>query len=173
MNTVELLQFSLDNAFSILGQVVEDVTQEQADWYPPGIANPIGGTYWHLLTSVDQVVHKWCRGMDPLEERDGWREKALTVSAPEPEHGGDYRAYLLAIRLNLPVVHDYAQALHGAVKAWLGTLTPGDLEQGVQTPFAEMSLDQLLTTFVIWHIDAHCGEIAALKGCQGASGYPF
>ena len=55
MNTVELLQFSLDNAFSILGQVVEDVTQEQSDWHPPGVANPIGGTYWHLLTSVDQV----------------------------------------------------------------------------------------------------------------------
>ena len=45
MNTVELIQYSLGNAFDILGQVVADLTQEQADWAPPSIANPIDATY--------------------------------------------------------------------------------------------------------------------------------
>jgi hypothetical protein len=31
----------------------------------------------------------------------------------------------------------------------------------------------VLDLFVVWHINAHCGEISALKGCQGAKGYPF
>ena len=44
MNTVELTQYALGNAFDILGQVVADMTQEQADWIPPGCANPIGAS---------------------------------------------------------------------------------------------------------------------------------
>jgi len=42
MNTVELLQYSLGFAFEILGQVTADLTQEQADWAPPGAASTIG-----------------------------------------------------------------------------------------------------------------------------------
>jgi hypothetical protein len=173
MNTVELLQYSLDNAFGLLGQVTADLTQEQADWVPPGIANPIGGTYWHVLSSVDHIVHKWCQGQEPLSESAGWREKALTVSLPEPEHGGDYLAYLRAICVDLPMLDEYAQAVRGEVQGWLGSLAPADLERQIETPVGELSLGQLLETFVVWHLNAHCGEIAALKGCQGARGYPF
>ena len=49
MNAIELIQYSLGNAFGVLGQVVADLGQEQADWTPPGIANPIGATYWHAI----------------------------------------------------------------------------------------------------------------------------
>ena len=56
MNTVELLQHSLGSAFGILGQVTADLTQEQADWQPPGIANPIGAMYWHTISGADDVV---------------------------------------------------------------------------------------------------------------------
>ncbi len=77
MNSIELLKYSLDNASGILGQVTADLTQEQADWQPPGIANPIGATYWHAVSSVDFIVHVWCRGQQPLSETAGWRDKAL------------------------------------------------------------------------------------------------
>ena len=173
MNTVEMLQFSLGNAFDILGQVTADLTQEQADWRPPGIANPIGGTYWHALSSVDHIVFKWCLDQEPLSERDGWREKVLTVSVPEPEPGGDYLAFMRAIRVDLPTANAYAQAVREAVQGWLGSLAPEDLDNKMETPVGELSLAQLLSTFIIWHIDAHCGEISALKGCQGSKGYPF
>jgi hypothetical protein len=173
MNTVELLQFSLANAFNVLGQVTAGLTQEQADWQPPGIANPIGGTYWHALTSVDHIVHKWCVGEQTISERDGWADRALTVSAPEPEHGGDYLDYLRAIRIDIPAVNDYASVLSDAVQGWLGSLAPEDLAREVETPVGALSLAQLLETFVIWHVNAHCGEIAALKGCLGAKGYPW
>jgi hypothetical protein len=173
MNTVELLQYSLGNAFGILDQVTGDLTQEQADWTPPGIANPIGAMYWHTLSSVDEIVHRWCLGQEPLGERDEWRESALAVSVPEPEPGGDYLAYMQAIRVDLPALRDYAQAVADTTQGWLGSLVPEDLERDVKTPIGEMNLGQLLETFVVWHINAHCGEISALKGCQGARGYPF
>jgi hypothetical protein len=173
MNTIDMLQSSLGNALGILGQVTADLTQEQADWQPPGIANPIGATYWHLLASVDHIVHKWCMDQEPMSEQQGWQERALTVTVPDPGPGGDYQTYMRAIRVDLPNLHEYAQVIGETVQGWLGSLEPEDLERKMDTPLGELSLSQLLETFVIWHINAHCGEIAALKGCQGAQGYPF
>ena len=173
MNTVELLQHSLGNAFGILGQVTADLTQEQADWTPPGIANPIGALYWHTISSTDYIVNQWCLAQDPLSERAGWGEKVLTVSAPEPGHGGDYLTYFRTIRVDLPVLHEYSRAVAEETEKWLASLAPEDLERKMETPIGEINLGQLVESFVIWHINAHCGEVAALKGCQGAKGYPF
>jgi hypothetical protein len=173
MNTVELLQHSLGSAFGILGQVTADLTQEQADWQPPGIANPIGAMYWHTISGADDVVYRWALDQEPLRERDGWDERVLTVAVPEPEHGGDWAAYMRTIRVDLPALHEYTQAVHNAIQGWLGSLTPEDLERIIKLPFGEYNLAQMLDLFVVWHINAHCGEISALKGCQGAKGYPF
>jgi len=173
MNTVELFQYSMSNAFGILGQVTADLTQEQADWQPPGIANPIGAMYWHTVSGADEVVYRWALGEELLRQRDGWDDRVLTVSVPEPEHGGDWHAYMQAIRVDLPALHDYAKAVAEDLQGWLGSLTPEELERTLDTPIGEYTVAQMLALFVIWHIDAHCGEISALKGCQGAQGYPF
>lgn len=172
MNTVELIRFSLGNAFDMLGQVTADLTQEQADWTPPGIANPIGALYWHVVSSVDYIVHDWCMEQRPVSQRAGWREKVLIASAPEDEKDPSL-AQMRAIRVDLPALHEYAQAVAGTTQGWLTSLTPENLERKVDTPIGELNLAQLLTTFVIWHVDAHCGEISALKGCLSARGYPF
>jgi hypothetical protein len=173
MDAIELLQYSLKSAFDVFGSVTGDLTQEQADWQPPGIANPIGATYWHALSGTDQIVHRWCQGQAPLTETGNWEEKVLAVSAPEPEQGGDWLPYMQAIRVDLPAAHAYAQAVAESVGEYLASLTPEDLDRKIETPFQEYALGELLDLFVIWHLNAHCGEIAALKGCQGAKGYPF
>ena len=40
-------------------------------------------------------------------------------------------------------------------------------------PIGDYNLGRFLEFFVIWHINVHCGEISALKGCQGLEGYPW
>lgn len=171
MNTVEFLQISLKNAFDILGGVTADVTPEQADWAPPGTANSIGATYWHVITSTDQMVHGWGMGQAPLGETAGWQGKVLLASAPEDEE--DLGAIMRAARVDLAAMHEYSKAVGEATRDWVASLTPDDLERKIETPFGELSLAEMLAAFVLWHINAHCGEIAALKGCQGARGYPF
>jgi hypothetical protein len=171
MNTVELIQYSLRNALDILDQVTSDLSQEQADWVPPGIANPIGALYWHTISGVDQVVFGWCRGQAPLDQGGEWRAKVLLASAPEEEE--DPLARMRAMRVDLPALGEYARTVASATQDWLASLTPEDLARKMDTPIGELNLAQMLETFVIWHINAHCGEIAALKGCQGAKGYPF
>ena len=173
MNTVELLQYSLGSAFEILGQVTADLTQEQADWQPPGIANPIGAMYWHTISGADDVACRWAQGQEPLRQREEWDDRVLTVSVPEPEHGGDYLAYMRTIRVDLAALHEYAKAVAGELQCWLGSLAPEDLDRTIELPFGEYSLAQMVDLFIVWHINAHCGEISALKGCQGAQGYPF
>jgi hypothetical protein len=171
MNTVKLLQYSLRNAFGILEQVTADLTQEQADWVPPGIANAIGALYWHAISSTDFLVHDWCMGQAPLSQSAGWEEKVLLASAANQD--GDHAAAIRAVRVDLPAMHEYTQAVTGAVESWLASLTAQGLERRIDTPIGELNLAQVLASFVIWHIDAHCGEISALKGCQGSRGYPF
>jgi hypothetical protein len=173
VNSLEILDYSVENTFGILRGVTSDLTQEQADWQPPGCANPIGATYWHAVSGCDELVHRWGQGLAPLSERDEWRDRVLTVAPSEPEHGGDWYAWMCAARVDLPTLHEYAEAVARATGDWLASLQPEDLTRIIQTPIGELNLAQLLATFVIWHVDAHCGEIAALKGCQGAQGYPF
>lgn len=173
MNTLEFLNYSVKSSFDMLRDVANDLTQEQADWQPPGCANPIGATYWHALSSCDEIVHRWGQSRAPLTERDDWRQRAFTLAPSEPEHGGDWYAWMSTVRVDLPVLHEYAEAVASAIGDWLASLEPEDLSRTIQTPIGELSLAQLLSTFVIWHVDVHCGEIAALKGCQGAQGYPF
>ena len=173
MNTVELTQYALGNAFGILAQVVADLTQEQADWIPPGVANPIGASYWHAVSGADEVVYRWALGQEPLHQREGWQAKVLTVSVPEPENPEGYLTWMRTIRVALPALHEYAKATAAALHGWLCSLAPEDLERTINTPIGEYNLAQMLETFVVWHINAHCGEISALKGCLGARGYPF
>jgi hypothetical protein len=155
----------------IFGGVTADLTQEQADWQPPGIAHSIGTLYWHVSSGADFVVNGWCLGGAPLSQTAGWEEKVVLSSEPAEE--GDHAATVRAVRVDLAAMHDYSKAVGQATKEWLASLTPQDLERKFDTPIGELNLAQLLETFVIWHINAHCGEISALKGCQGARGYPF
>ena len=174
MNTVDLSRFFLSNAFEILGQVTADLTQGQADWIPPGCANPIGAIYWHTISGADEVVHRWLIGSpECLHQREGWRARILTLDAPEPAHGENWLEWMRTVRIDLPAMHEYARAVAANLDTWLASQSPDDLERVVKTPIGDLSVATTLGMFVVWHIDAHCGEISALKGLQGARGYPF
>jgi hypothetical protein len=198
MNTVQLVHFSLSLAFEYLEQAVSDVTQEQANWLPPGNANSIGALYWHTIAYVDQLVHDWCMppfrdvsveevfeakrakrdlgmGQVALRHRDGWQEKVVRAFPPEnPEDPyWDVRNTREGLRVDLPALHDYAHATAQTLLDWAASLTPEDLERVIPTPWGDYNQGQWLEFFIIWHINVHCGEIASVKGYQGLKGYPW
>jgi hypothetical protein len=198
MNAVELIHFSLGLAFEHLEHLVKDLTQEQADWLPPGNANPIGSLYWHTVGYSDQLVHEWCMepfvdltieewfeakrakrelgmGQAPLRHSAGWQEKVVIASPPEnPEDPYWYlRNAREDLRVDLPALHDYARATAQTLESWVASLAPEDLERSIPTPIGDYNLGPFLEFFIIWHINVHCGEISALKGCQGLKGYPW
>ncbi len=136
MNNVELIHFSLGFAFEILEGLVSDLTQEQADWMPPGTAIPIGSLYWHIIKYVDYIVHDWGMDQPSLRQRAGWQEKVVIALPPE-NHEDPYwevRAVREGLRVDLPALHDYARATGQTLLGWVASLTPEDLERKLPTP---------------------------------------
>jgi hypothetical protein len=157
MNTVELTQYALSNAFDLLEQVTADLEQVQADWTPPGTASTIGAIYSHTLTYVDFLLEKVC-----IAQSDA------VFSEPPPEE-----ISMREVQADLSALHEYADRVQNAAQEWLSTLTPADLERSMNTSIGELNLGQLVEAYIIWHINVHCGEISVLKGCQGLKGYPW
>jgi len=158
MNTVELLGFSLEIAFDILSSVTADLTQEQADWRPPGTANTIGSIYSHILTYVDSYMRNYFIEGKPQPQ---------TVESRPAE------LWMHDVHVDLSELHAYAGQVRSTVQNWLSSVTPKDLERREVTTAGEMNVGHAVAAFIIWHINAHCGEISALKGCQGLKGYPW
>jgi len=86
---------------------------------------------------------------------------------------GDLPAVREGLRVDLAALHDYARATRQAVQGWVASLTPEDMARKIETSIGELTVGQFLELYVIWHIKVHCGEISALKGCQGLKGYPW
>jgi hypothetical protein len=171
MKSIELLEYSLGTALGILEQVTTDLTQEQVDWNPPGTANSIGSLYWHANAYVDFAVHDWGMGQVPLSQKDGWRDKVLVSPAPDLQPGDP--PVMQDVQVDLPALQEYAKAVQRAAQDWVASLTSTDLERKIETPVGELTLAQMLELYIIWHVNVHSGEIAALKGCRGVKGYPF
>jgi hypothetical protein len=57
-SSIELLRAQFKAAHDVLAGTMEGVTADQAHWSPPGLANPLGATYAHVLTSEDGVFSR-------------------------------------------------------------------------------------------------------------------
>ena len=158
MNTVELTQYSLGFAFDILGQVTADLTQEQADWKPPGVVDTIGAIYSHIVTYVDYFVQNYMIEGKPKPESIESRPEVLKMQD---------------VQVDLSELHELAGKAKNKTQGWVSSLTPADLSRKIDTTIGELTLGETLEVYIIWHINVHCGEISALKGCQGAKGYPW
>jgi hypothetical protein len=198
MNAVELVHFSLKNSFDVLDMVVSDLTQEQADWKPPGELSPISAHYWHAMSYADQVLHETCMppitgmtfneffnkrltkkvqftGKVPVRHSKGWYERVVLSLPPHnPEDPfWDIRLMPDGLQVDLDVLHDYAHEVAETILRWIRTLTQEDLERKIITPIGDYSLGNFIACFVIWNNNVHCGEISAIKGLQGLKGYPW
>ena len=76
--------------------------------------------------------------------------------------------------MNVGDVREYAKAVFDAAESYVANLGEADLDRFVQSGMSEnTTLGQLLYAFIIWHVDAHCGEISSVKGSLGMQGYGF
>ena len=151
--------------------VMADVTLAQAAWIPEGIANPIGATYAHMALETDAVIQQLVRGEAPLFATT-WAEKT-GISAPQAAQTLQWGRTL---KLDLPALREYAQAVYRNTEQVIAALSESDLDREVD--LSKMgrgmsSLNWVLHAYVIGHLHDTAGEISALKGLQGAKGYPF
>ncbi len=166
---IALLRAQYTQSFGWLEGTMDGVTEEVANFNPPGSPLPIAGQVAHIVTGVDFFVLHFAKGGAPLllsshAENSG-------VSEPPPQ--GAWDEWGARVKVDLPVFHEYAKAVFAAVDDYLSTLNDDDLSREIDLgPFGTQTLEwvfniMLMNTFI------HTGEIACIKGLQGLKGYPM
>jgi hypothetical protein len=169
MEAREFIQYQLARSRMLCDAALHELDEAQANWVPPGTANAIGATFLHQAGVEDALVHRLCLGQPTLWDRDGWA--ARVGVAQVPGRGGGWRE--AAGNLALGPVREYRAAVWAASDAYVAGLTDEELRRETRSPFGgQCSIAEILA-IVCAHGPFHAGEIAALKGIQGAQGIPF
>ncbi len=172
-----LLRQQFDAAHQLLEATMADVTTEQAHWMPPGIANPLGATYAHVVSAEDYIVQGMFKQVAPLAATD-WTGRT-GVSEPMPSPGpqwSEYPGWTRRVTVDLAALAVFAQAVYAATDAYVSGLTDADLARPFDlTPLGlgPQTVASALSIIALNHVGNMTGEISCLKGLQGARGYPF
>jgi hypothetical protein len=169
ITSINSIRMSLETAHGILDSVVGDLTQEAATHTFPGTRmNPIAPTLAHAVYDEDFMVNKLVMGADPLLTRDGWLARTGI-----PDENPTLSPELLAAKLDLGALREYAAAVFAEVDRALAGLSAEDMERSIPPPFGNgVRVSEFLARFVANHTSAHSGEISALKGALGLPGFP-
>ncbi|MCC6628853.1 MAG: DinB family protein [Chloroflexi bacterium] len=148
--------------------VLTDIDDAQLNYQPPGTASSAGVALVHLLTGEDYFVNVLMRGQTRLWESEGW---ATRTGITLPASGGSWEEFKRC-HFALDAVRLYAEAVRSSIDSYLATLTDDDLRRLVVFRDAPISIAALIGRMFI-HTASHSGEIAAVRGFQGARGLPF
>lgn len=169
MGTKEYIRRQVAAVRRVTDGVVGDITGDLLNWMPPGTANPVSSTFAHFLGSEDRFIQAVIQGKPTIFESQGWAEK-LGVGVL-PRRGANWEEYRDRT-ISLDVLKAYQEAVRAATAAYLETLTEEELERKVIFNGEERLVGDMLALLVT-HTTQHVGEIAALKGVQGAQGLPY
>ena len=174
---VALLRRIVSDARSVLDGTMADVTQAQVEYAPPGLANPLGATYAHVVWSEDMVVQGMCRQAQPLFASTWAGRTGLSEPMPSPgPEWADYAPWTRRVRVDLDQLRQYARAVAAETDAWLDSLSEDDLDRPMDLSgigLGQHTLASAIGLLIANHLGTETGEIAVLKGIQGARGYPF
>src|SRR5215470_12256303 len=126
MNATTLLREQIQQAHNDLQAIVEEVTNEQAHWAPPGTANPLGATYVHAVAAEDGAINVALKGGTPLFATQ-WAGKT-GVSDVQPLSNPEWAR---SVQVNMPELREYARAVHAATDAYLAGLGDDELARVV------------------------------------------
>lgn len=168
MNGTETIQIAITHAHSWFDGTCADLTAEQASFVPGGTAHPISEIVTHVLQSEDMIVNSMIQGQPSVWESGGWGEKLglPNVAQHTQEQAKSFTADLAALQ-------PYKEAVYASVQSFAEGLTEEELDREIQFGEMKMRVADALTNALLGNTLAHTGEISALKGVQGATGYPF
>lgn len=169
--TTALLARLFQGAHGWLEGTIDTITPEQAAWTPPGLPMPAGAHYAHVLLSEDFLIGGALQGRAPLV-MSSWQGRTGIGELPPP---GVWDEWARRVVVDLPAARQYAQAVYAATDAYLAGATEDDLAREIDLTafgFGIQKAEYVLNNLV-FNATAHCGEIACLKGLQGAKGYGF
>jgi hypothetical protein len=166
MDSIALLKQLFDTSHRWYLGTVEGLTEQQANFVPPGTTHPIGALIQHTIMSEDSLIHTRLMGQPSIWERDGWGERTGQQSL----QGADEAAYR-AFRMQPNALDEYREAVWRETDAYLDTLNEADLDREIELrPGRTMSFAGYFG-IVLNNNFSHVGEISVVKGLQGLKGY--
>lgn len=174
MDVIALLRMQLQSAAQYLEGTMADVTPEMAQQVPPGKAHSIAGYYAHYVITTDMLINAVMKGGAPLFATTWAGKTGANTPMPMPDANWvqNHEDWARSVQVDLPTMREYATAVYAAADQYIASLTAADLDRMVNLPIGQYSLVWALSMAVINHISNGTGEIAAIKGVLGASGYP-
>ena len=169
MQTKEFISKQIGLQRWIADSVLQDLTEEQLNWSPPGTANSIATILLHVTGTDDRFVNMRALGRATIWESGNWSER---VGLPQPPGQAGYWDEANAKTFELAALKDYVEAVRGVIDEYVATLTDEELSRPVQGIGGEQPMAAVIGLIIV-HAAGHYGEIAALKGAQGAKGLPF
>lgn len=171
----EILLTQLKAVHESLELTMDGVTNEVANFIPPHKANPIAGTYAHLIFSEDLFMHAFMMDKKPLFETD-FAEKTGASALQPTDWENAYPHWLKEVTIDVDQFRAYAKAVYSATETYVSSLSDADLEQEVDLTSLGMGTRKaydFIANFISGHAFSIMGEISVLKGIQGLKGYPF
>ena len=169
MDVRTILQGQIRTQRGIADAVLGGLTQEMSDRTPPGQTNTIGTILLHVAGTDDFFLARASGGQRVWESGD-WSAR---IGLPNPPGRMGFWEEANATSLPLGPVLEYGAAMRATLDAFVAGASEDDLANRLlPTPFGEQPLANVVGLLVV-HAAGHFGEIAALKGAQGAKGLPF
>lgn len=175
LKTTAVLLEQLQEAHKYLTQTMDGVTNEVAAFMPPGKANPIAGTFVHLVMSEDFFVHMLLQQKQPLFEGE-YNDKTGASEIQPTEWETAYPKWLKEVKVDIDQMNAYAQAVYATTEKYVAGLSEEDLEKKIDMNMfgmGERTVVSVISGMIILHAFSIMGEVSVLKGIQGLRGYPF
>ncbi|MGD0707106.1 MAG: DinB family protein [Anaerolineaceae bacterium] len=169
MDVLEYIRREMAGVRHSVDMVMKNMTPELFNAATPGTANAISATFVHFMYTEDNFIHRVIQGKPSVWETGCWSQK--TGIQKPPGIGEDWSKFKHRQVAIQPLL-DYAAAVWAATDAYLATLTPEELDRKVKFANGERTVADMLLLSASQSLN-HTGEIAALKGVQGAKGLPI
>jgi hypothetical protein len=169
MDVIEYIRCEVEGMRRSVNMTMRDMPPELFNGATPGTTNAISATFIHLINSEDYFIQKVILGKPSVWENGSWSER--TGIAKPPSIGEDWSAFKHR-QIAIQPLLGYQAAVWEATDAYLDTLTPEELDRKVKFASGERTVADMLILCVSQSL-SHAGEIAALKGVQGARGLPI
>lgn len=167
---IDLLRAQYRQSQEWFAGTMRGVTDEVAHYRPAGNAIPIAGLAGHVVTGLDFFLLGAVAQRAPLFTTS-FAGKA-GISEPPPE-GRDWSAWGRTVKVDVPALLAYSQAVFSAVDGYLASLDDAALDSQIDMGgFGVMPLSEVFNVMLL-NTCIHTGEISCVKGLQGLKGYPM
>jgi Protein of unknown function (DUF664) len=163
MNIDALLTDAVTRVRELVPTVVGGLDEDDLAWRPDPEANSIAWLVWHLTRIADDHVAA-VASIEQVWTSAGWHER-FALPFPAADHGyGHSSSDVGAVRVPAELLAGYHDAVAEAVLAYVGTLTPGDLDRVVDEQWDPPVTLGVRLVSVVNDAGQHVGQAAYVRG---------